>query len=517
METSIFIKTHFGKSFPVSISPEETVASLKRKINKTDRSLGDYILVHRGDQIRKGKLSEMGIQTESTIKLQPVPPITVYVVYNGNAKEIEIPSTRGTNIASVKKLVQKAYPGDAAMQKYPPILKKSCGTVLNDNQSIKAAKINNEDKLTAEAGVAPPAPKKTAAVTPGAPLDDATKEDLLTSFVVDAESSNVEIVFSFDTTGSMYACLAEVRKQVSETVKRLIKDIDNIRIGIIAHGDFCDAHSTYVIETCDLCTDADKIVKFVNGVNRTGGGDAPEAYELALQVAKTFDWTEDSSKAFVVIGDCYPHPPSYTTEKINWHDELDDLIDLGVKVYGVRALNQSQAAPFYEELSARSGTVSINFQNFGLITEMFLAICYRESDPKQLATFQAEIEKEGKMNKELGVIFETLAQPNPEKKKKETTTESLRSNAPWFDISKDTATTPQYELKDGKWIQYKSNPTKSKASPRTRSHTTTAISTPSSSTAAKSPRKRRLSFSRKSSSSSSKSSSKATGTKCSVM
>jgi hypothetical protein len=70
-------------------------------------------------------------------------------------------------------------------------------------------------------------------------LDSKKKEDLLNSFAKDATSSNVEIVFSFDTTGSMAACLALVRKKVSETVWRLMKDIPNIRIGIIAHGDYC--------------------------------------------------------------------------------------------------------------------------------------------------------------------------------------------------------------------------------------------------------------------------------------
>lgn len=81
-------------------------------------------------------------------------------------------------------------------------------------------------------------------------------------------------------------------------------------------------------------------------------------------------WSPDYSKALVMIGDEVPHCPSYTTEKINWWDEVDKLVDLGVKIYGVRALHNNHAIPFYEELSERSGAISINFQSFRVLTTL---------------------------------------------------------------------------------------------------------------------------------------------------
>jgi hypothetical protein len=173
-------------------------------------------------------------------------------------------------------------------------------------------------------------------------------------------------------------------------------------------------------------------------VPSTGGGDAPECYELALKEANKCSWTKDCSKAFVMIGDQVPHPPSYTTSKINWFDETDRLAEKGVKIYGVRALSCNEAIPFYEELSERTGGVSINFHNFALIVDMFLAICYREASPEKLQEFKEEIQSEGKMEGEMGVIFETLSKPNMEKKdKKELAKRKLKSTDPWYDISKD--------------------------------------------------------------------------------
>ena len=42
----------------------------------------------------------------------------------------------------------------------------------------------------------------------------------------DAASNGViEVVFSFDTTGSMYACLSEVRRGIKDAIKRLKAEI----------------------------------------------------------------------------------------------------------------------------------------------------------------------------------------------------------------------------------------------------------------------------------------------------
>jgi hypothetical protein len=52
------------------------------------------------------------------------------------------------------------------------------------------------------------------------------------------DRSNIEVVFSFDTTGSMYPCLTQVRRKIETTVSRLLNEIEGIRIGIIARGDY---------------------------------------------------------------------------------------------------------------------------------------------------------------------------------------------------------------------------------------------------------------------------------------
>ncbi len=145
-------------------------------------------------------------------------------------------------------------------------------------------------------------------------------------------TNNIEIIFSFDTTGSMYPCLTQVRRNLKSTITRLLDEIPGMRIGIIAHGDYCDAGSTYVTKHLNLSGDVDTICDFVQRVEPTGGGDAPECYELVLHEARSLNWSSSSTKVLVMIGDDIPHAPAQTPQKLNWRKELDSLTESGITV-----------------------------------------------------------------------------------------------------------------------------------------------------------------------------------------
>ena len=221
-------------------------------------------------------------------------------------------------------------------------------------------------------------------------------------------SNNIEIVFSFDTTGSMYPCLTQVRRKIKNTVTRLIDEIPLIRIGIIAHGDYCDAGSTYVTKTFNISGDVDAICDFVQNVEPTGGGDAPECYELILHESQSLSWSKSATKSLVLIGDDIPHPPAHNPKKLNWRKELDKLAEAEITVYGVQALNRSHATPFYQELAEKSGGFHINLDQFSYISDLFLAVCYQQSSNEQLQAYEQEVIDQGRMSRGLNKIFNTM-------------------------------------------------------------------------------------------------------------
>ena len=221
-------------------------------------------------------------------------------------------------------------------------------------------------------------------------------------------TNNIEVVFSFDTTGSMYPCLTQVRRKLKNTVTRLISEVPGIRIGIIAHGDYCDRGSTYVTKQLELSQNIDAICNFVENVERTGGGDAPECYELVLHQAQSLAWTPGATKSLVLIGDDIPHPPSQNPQKLNWREELKKLSNIGVTIYGVQALNRRHATMFYQELAEKSGGFHVDLDQFAYITDLFLAVCYQQSSDEQLQKYEQEVISEGRMSRGLSKIFNTM-------------------------------------------------------------------------------------------------------------
>ncbi|KAF2078027.1 hypothetical protein CYY_000665 [Polysphondylium violaceum] len=442
---------------------------------RTSHPRFQFNLMFAGDVLSKGTVGACGIKKESTIHMMLIKEIKVLLQYKGKEYMVELPNNKGLKMYHLIKQIKtnledqieelKKYnvtvqlkkensdsffsPNDDVQEKIstfdrvdlvisggsslppvpPPIpayksksttTTSTKGTYTKGKSSFSSTpgksaydssseSDSSDDEYTTPGGPSRyhHKPSSTPVPPPPPPVEEYFDKDaLLSSFVESSISSDVEIVFCFDTTGSMASIIQSVRTQVVETVSRLMKDIPNIKIGIMGMGDYCDGVN--VLKVLDLSQDIARIVSFINGVPNTSGGDAPEAYEFALRKAKELSWSQHTSKAFVMIGDSNPHQPTFTDLNINWFQECDDLYDKGIKIYGVRALGNSI---FYDDIAERSGGICINFKKFNLITEMFLAICYREASKEKFEEYQKEI-NQGEVCEEMNQIFDDLNQEN---------------------------------------------------------------------------------------------------------
>lgn len=222
----------------------------------------------------------------------------------------------------------------------------------------------------------------------------------------------IDICVSFDTTGSMYPCLTQVRRQVVALVRRLFKDIPSLRIAIIAHGDYVDAATSYVTKTFDFSSDEAAICRFVENVGKTWGDDAPECYELVLHEARALQWRADAEKALAIIGDDVPHEASFplNVKRISWRNELALLLQAGIHVYGIHAMpgTRRHSKPFYEEIARATGGYYLTLDQFAAVNDIICAICYKASGPEPLAAFREEVRSGRRMDRNLSQVFETL-------------------------------------------------------------------------------------------------------------
>lgn len=182
----------------------------------------------------------------------------------------------------------------------------------------------------------------------------------------------LDMVIAFDTTGSMAAYIDDVRHQVAEMIPRIFKDNEDLRLGIVAFGDYCDMENRdsfgNAYQCIPLTDNENDIIKFVEESKDTSGGDGDEFYELVLKkIIEESPWREDSSKAILLIADADPHEIGYTYRdyvvgnQIDWRIEAKKAADMKIKVDTVSICGRS----WYKELSAMTNGISVPFKSSG--------------------------------------------------------------------------------------------------------------------------------------------------------
>ena len=204
-------------------------------------------------------------------------------------------------------------------------------------------------------------------------------EDVETEGAKDEKSLNkvapkdigvLDMVIAFDTTGSMAAYIGAVRKEVSELVPRLFKDNENLRLGIVAFGDYCDMKSALEFGDAYQClmptANENDIIKFVRETKDTSGGDGDEFYELVIKkIVEETPWRENATKAILLISDANPHPLGYTYEdyvvgnQIDWRKEAEKAAHKKIKIDTVTITDE----PWYKELSKMTNGISVPFES----------------------------------------------------------------------------------------------------------------------------------------------------------
>lgn len=226
-------------------------------------------------------------------------------------------------------------------------------------------------------------------------------------------SNKIDLVVSFDTTGSMYPVLSQVRTEVEKFVHTMFSQFSDLRLGVIAHGDYCDKDDPYTIRVMDLTRDEDKLCEFVKETQKTYGGDADECYELVLNTARTVvNWRDGAQHVLVLIGDASPHGVRYpqNTEHLDWEEEAKKLGKEDVKIFSVHALSyyRSSSKGFYKSIAELSGGVYLTLDQFNEIVELIKATCYQQGGEEKLNEYISIIRDNGKMTNSMDRNFRRL-------------------------------------------------------------------------------------------------------------
>ena len=157
-----------------------------------------------------------------------------------------------------------------------------------------------------------------------------------------ASDGKLDMVIAFDTTGSMSSYIGDVKKHVTELIPKLLDANPDMRIGVVAFGDYCDMPEKGVFDSAyqvlPLTDNRHEIINFVKDARNTGGGDSDEFYELVIKkITEETNWRKDATKSVLLIADANPHPVGYSyrsivkESQIDWEVEARKSADQGIK------------------------------------------------------------------------------------------------------------------------------------------------------------------------------------------
>lgn len=222
----------------------------------------------------------------------------------------------------------------------------------------------------------------------------------------------VDIVVAFDTTGSMRPALAKVRQEINELLGQLYSSMEDLRVCIVAHGDYCDARHRYVVTNSPFTSVEQDIRDWLSELGYTSGGDWRECYAYVLHKVGELDWRPDSQKVLLMIGDAEPHRPGqrnngFTT--LDWIKETEALVNDGVTVHTIQCLGTDN--DFWRGLAKRGGGKWLPLAQFRDIVQLLIGVGLHTAGGDRLDNYIAA--NEVTFNLGLRQAFEHLIDDTP--------------------------------------------------------------------------------------------------------
>lgn len=214
-----------------------------------------------------------------------------------------------------------------------------------------------------------------------------------------SSDGRLDMVIAFDTTGSMSSYIEAVKKHVKELIPKLFKQNPDLRIGIVAFGDYCDMPSKdrfgKAYQVCELTDNGNRLIEFITKAQNTSGGDGDEFYELVIKkIVEETNWREGSTKAVLLIADAEPHKVGYSysdrvvNNQIDWKEEAKKAAEKGIK-FDTLTINKTG---WYKELSSTTNGVSAPFSTSSKTSQLVEAAALARGGETTKAMYYATMD-----------------------------------------------------------------------------------------------------------------------------
>lgn len=157
----------------------------------------------------------------------------------------------------------------------------------------------------------------------------------LTLDTAQSRKNEIELLFMVDTTGSMGDELTFLKNELKSVVNRI--ELDNpgvvIRLALVFYRDLSDS---YITLPFDFTTDIDAQKAQIDKQSANGGGDWPEAVDLALERSVGMQWSSgDVTRILFAVLDAPPHDQEENLQR--FEQAVLKAAEMGIRIVPVMA------------------------------------------------------------------------------------------------------------------------------------------------------------------------------------
>src|SRR5690349_13493737 len=148
-----------------------------------------------------------------------------------------------------------------------------------------------------------------------------------------AAGQPVDVLFVFDTTGSMGGALAQAKTQVTDAITSVRASYPDSEFALGTVADYDPGDTPWALKQ-PLTSDPSLVQAALDPLTATGGGDSPEAYGRALYEAANnagIGWRGGAKHILILVNDDVPHdndlnegvPAGIQTQPSPWNTGVD--------------------------------------------------------------------------------------------------------------------------------------------------------------------------------------------------
>jgi Mg-chelatase subunit ChlD len=190
-----------------------------------------------------------------------------------------------------------------------------------------------------------------ALLTQGGPTEETTSSPYVVEVVNSKETSQIDVVFAVDTTGSMGGLLDGAKRTVWSIATHIRKTDPNanLRIGLVAYRDIGD---DYVTRPYMLTTDLDSVFTELSTYQASGGGDTPENVDAALDdTLHKMQWRPGAKKLVFLVGDA---PPATRGDVPSFDELAKEASKKGITINTIRCGTDHNTAQAFQQIASLS-------------------------------------------------------------------------------------------------------------------------------------------------------------------